>query len=67
MASIDQELIDKTSLGKDSNAIVWPRGPPDEEDDEDGPENFKNQRYMRIGEFTMNSGQKKKTYADLFG
>jgi translation initiation factor eIF-2B subunit epsilon len=60
LALIDQESIDKTSLGKDSNAIVWPRGPPDEEDDEEGPENFKNQRYMRIGVFIfMNLGQKK--------
>jgi translation initiation factor eIF-2B subunit epsilon len=42
-------LIDKTPLGKDSNAIVWPRGPPDEEDDEEGPENWQNQRFMRIG------------------
>ena len=48
---IDQELMDKTGLGKDSNAIVWPRGPSDEEDDEEGPENFENQRYMRIGMF----------------
>ena len=48
---IDQESIDKTGLGKDSNAIVWPRGPPEEEDEEEGPENFKNQRYMRIGVF----------------
>lgn len=30
---------------------MWPRGPPDEdEDDEDeGPENYKNQRFMRLG------------------
>lgn len=36
-------------LGKDSNALVWPRGPPDEEDDEDGMENYKNLRFMRLG------------------
>ncbi|KAF8797938.1 nucleotide-diphospho-sugar transferase [Phlegmacium glaucopus] len=46
----NQDSIDKTSLGKESNAILWPRGPPDEEDDEEGPENFNNQRYMRIGD-----------------
>ena len=63
---IDQGLIDKTSLGKDSNAIVWPRGPFDEEDDEEGPENFKNQRYMRIGVFIFILGNKK-TYADYLG
>lgn len=59
---IDQELIDKTSLGKDSNAIVWPREPPDEEDDEEGPENFKNQRYMRIGGFIFISFRAKKIH-----
>lgn len=62
---VDQNLIDKTSLGKDSNAIVWPRGPPDEEDDEEGPENFNNYRYMRIG--TFSSSCKSKTYTHLFG
>jgi len=46
---VEQDSIDKTGLGKDSNAIVWPRGPPDEEDDEEGPENWKNQRFMRLG------------------
>jgi len=46
---LEQDSIDKTGLGKDSNAIVWPRGPPDEEDDEEGPENWKNQRFMRLG------------------
>lgn len=56
---IDQELIDKTNFGRDSNAIVWPKGPPDEEDDEEGPENFKNQRYMRIGVYFHEFGPKK--------
>ncbi|KDR81526.1 hypothetical protein GALMADRAFT_239531 [Galerina marginata CBS 339.88] len=46
----NQDSIDKTALGKDSNAIVWPRGPPDEEDDEEGPENYKNLRFMRLGD-----------------
>ncbi|KAF8969966.1 nucleotide-diphospho-sugar transferase [Flammula alnicola] len=47
----NQDSIDKVGLGKDSNAIVWPRGPPaDEEDDEEGPENYRNQRFMRIGD-----------------
>lgn len=44
-----QDAIDKVPFGKDFNAIVWPRGPPDDDDDEEGPENFKNQRFMRIG------------------
>ncbi|CAA7271788.1 unnamed protein product [Cyclocybe aegerita] len=49
----NQNSIDKKSLGKDSNAIVWPRGPPDEEDeDEESPENYKNQRFMRLGDNT---------------
>jgi len=30
---------------------MWPRGPPDEDEDEEdeGPENYKNQRFMRLG------------------
>ncbi|KAF9567546.1 nucleotide-diphospho-sugar transferase [Agrocybe pediades] len=46
----NQDSINKTALGKDSNAIVWPRGPPEEEDDEEGPENYRNQRFMRLGD-----------------
>ncbi|KIM49219.1 hypothetical protein M413DRAFT_438384 [Hebeloma cylindrosporum] len=48
----NQDSIDKAALGKDTNAIVWPRGPPDEDEDEDdeGPENYKNQRFMRLGD-----------------
>lgn len=47
---VDQDSVDKSGLGKDSNAVVWPRGPPaDEDDDEEGPENYKNQRFMRLG------------------
>ncbi|KAF9005562.1 nucleotide-diphospho-sugar transferase [Cyathus striatus] len=39
------------NLGKDSNAISWPRNPPDDEDeDEESLENFKNQRFMRLGD-----------------
>lgn len=38
------------SLGKDTNAIVWPRGPSaDEDEDDEGPETFKNQKFMRLG------------------
>ncbi|KAK0503156.1 nucleotide-diphospho-sugar transferase [Armillaria luteobubalina] len=36
-------------LGKDSNAIVWPRDAPDDED-EDDVENHTNQRFMRLGD-----------------
>lgn len=41
---------DKTSsiLGKDSNAMVWPHGPFDD-DDEDGIAAYKNQRIRRLG------------------
>ncbi|KAF8902045.1 nucleotide-diphospho-sugar transferase [Gymnopilus junonius] len=46
----NQDSVDKTTLGPDTNAIVWPRGPPDEEDDEEGPENYRNQRFMRLGD-----------------
>ncbi|KAJ6547467.1 translation initiation factor eif-2b [Mycena capillaripes] len=36
-------------LGKDTNALVWPRG-PSEEDDEDGIADYKNQRVRRLGD-----------------
>ncbi|KAJ7109279.1 translation initiation factor eif-2b [Mycena epipterygia] len=36
-------------LGKDSNAIVWPQGPL-EDDDEDGIADYKNQRARRLGD-----------------
>ncbi|KAJ7740705.1 nucleotide-diphospho-sugar transferase [Mycena maculata] len=36
-------------LGKDSNAIVWPRG-PSEEDDGDSIDNYKNQCVRRLGD-----------------
>ncbi|KJA27539.1 hypothetical protein HYPSUDRAFT_198273 [Hypholoma sublateritium FD-334 SS-4] len=46
-----QDPIEKNGLGKDTNAVVWPRGRPvDEEEDEEGPENFQNQRFMRLGD-----------------
>ena len=49
--STDQDSIDKVALGKDTNAVMWPRGPPDEDEDEEdeGPENYKNQRFMKLG------------------
>ncbi|KAJ3561900.1 hypothetical protein NP233_g9905 [Leucocoprinus birnbaumii] len=47
----DQESIKGSiDLGKDSNALVWPNGPPDEEDDPDDVENYRNQRFMRLGD-----------------
>ncbi|KAJ7172576.1 nucleotide-diphospho-sugar transferase [Mycena filopes] len=36
-------------LGKDSNAVVWPQG-PSEDDDEDGIAAYKNQRIRRLGD-----------------
>ncbi|KAJ7774726.1 nucleotide-diphospho-sugar transferase [Mycena metata] len=36
-------------LGKDSNAVVWPQG-PSEDDDEDGIAVYKNQRIRRLGD-----------------
>jgi hypothetical protein len=48
---VDQKLTPNT-LGKDSNALVWPRGPPD-----DGEENelniYKNERFLRIGMYSL--------------
>ncbi|KAI0709378.1 nucleotide-diphospho-sugar transferase [Earliella scabrosa] len=36
-------------VGKGSNALVWPRGSPDEEEELDERESYNNQRLMRIG------------------
>lgn len=36
------------SLGKDSNAIVWPTGPA-EDAEEDDIAAFQNERFMRLG------------------
>ena len=36
----DQKPI-PTMLGKDSNALIWPRGTPDEDEDQDGIEKQK--------------------------
>ena len=47
---LGQSSIDKPPLGIDSNALVWPHGPLDEEEDEESPENEQNLRFLRIGE-----------------
>ena len=48
---VDQDSVTVT-LGKDSNALVWPRQTDDDDDDDlESPENRKNQRFMRIGAF----------------
>ncbi|XP_006458207.1 hypothetical protein AGABI2DRAFT_64187 [Agaricus bisporus var. bisporus H97] len=41
-------ILGNLNLGKDSNALLWPRGSPDEEDDVEDVENYRNQRFMRI-------------------
>lgn len=48
----DQESIKgDMNLGVNSNALVWPKGPPDDdEEDLDDVENYRNQRYMRLGD-----------------
>lgn len=44
------------NLGVNSNALVWPKGPPDDgEEDLDDVENYRNQRYMRLGPYTSSS------------
>ncbi|RXW23845.1 hypothetical protein EST38_g1996 [Candolleomyces aberdarensis] len=48
-AEKDQDSVDKSTLGPDSNAVVWVDKPP-EDDDLDSPENYLNQRFMRIGD-----------------
>ncbi|KAL6305413.1 nucleotide-diphospho-sugar transferase [Sparassis latifolia] len=47
-ANQSEDVISIISEG--SNAVVWPRGPPSEEDEEDGVESYDNQRLMRIGD-----------------
>ncbi|KAG6878693.1 hypothetical protein C0993_011508 [Termitomyces sp. T159_Od127] len=37
------------TLGKDSNAIIWPAGPPDDAE-EDDITTFQNERFMRLGD-----------------
>ncbi|KAI0341739.1 nucleotide-diphospho-sugar transferase [Trametopsis cervina] len=37
-------------LGEGSNAIVWPKGPPADDEDADEVERFNNQRLMRLGD-----------------
>jgi len=37
------------NLGVNSNALMWPKGPPDDEEDLDDVENYRNQRFMRLG------------------
>ncbi|KAH9946000.1 nucleotide-diphospho-sugar transferase [Epithele typhae] len=37
-------------VGQDSNALVWPRGSPEEEDELDERESYNNQRLMRMGD-----------------
>ena len=45
-----QSSIDKSRLGVDSNALVWPHGPLGDDEDEESPENEQNLHFMRIGE-----------------
>jgi translation initiation factor eIF-2B subunit epsilon len=45
---VDQASI-TVNLGDHSNALVWPREPPIGEEEDESPENYHNQRYMRIG------------------
>ncbi|KAF9453228.1 nucleotide-diphospho-sugar transferase [Macrolepiota fuliginosa MF-IS2] len=45
-----EQIRGNFNLGKDSNALVWPRGPPDEEEDIEDVENYNNQRFMRLGD-----------------
>ncbi|KAF9456787.1 nucleotide-diphospho-sugar transferase [Collybia nuda] len=37
-------------LGEQSNALVWPKGPPVDNDEEDELANYNNERFMRIGD-----------------
>lgn len=49
---IQDTLKAKLVLGRDSNALVWPRGPilDDDEEDAEGPDNFTNQRLVRLAD-----------------
>lgn len=43
----DQDSVSNT-LGNDSNALVWPKGPSDDAE-EDELDNHKTERYLRLG------------------
>lgn len=48
----DQDLTHIT-LGHDSNALVWPKGPPSDDDtEEDELDSYKNERYLRLGVYS---------------
>lgn len=50
-AEVEQNQGDNSAiLGKGSNAIVWPKGPSEDDDELDEVERFNNQRLMRIGD-----------------
>ncbi|KAI0328553.1 nucleotide-diphospho-sugar transferase [Cubamyces sp. BRFM 1775] len=40
----------KDILGEGSNALIWPQGSPDEEEELDDRESYNNQRLMRLGD-----------------
>lgn len=46
----DQDSI-PTNLGENSNALIWPKGPPADSDEDDELDNYKNERFMRLGKF----------------
>jgi translation initiation factor eIF-2B subunit epsilon len=49
---VDQDAF-ASSLGKDSNALIWRKGPSEDDEDEDGPDNYSNLKYLRIGTFFL--------------
>jgi hypothetical protein len=45
---VGQNSIPK-ALGQDSNALVWPSGPPSDDAEEDELANYTNERFQRLG------------------
>ncbi|KAH8106716.1 hypothetical protein BXZ70DRAFT_243863 [Cristinia sonorae] len=68
----DSELEDVEALQKDvsvmigegSNAIVWPQGPREDDEDFDEVERYNNQRLMRLGDNCSDLGADDDDYAD---
>ena len=47
----DQDPLLATLLGESSNALVWPRASPGEDDEEEEIIRLKNERFMRLGNY----------------
>ena len=47
----DQDSLSTMLLGENSNALVWPRAPLGEDEEEEEVIRLKNERFMRLGNY----------------